>query len=79
MRDHDAHAALGQAAEALEDLGLGLGVHRRGRLVEHQDVGVLAHERARERDLLPLADRQLLAAVEPAAELRLVALRQVLR
>ena len=31
----------GEAAEALEDLGLGLGVHRGGRLVEHQDVGAL--------------------------------------
>ena len=28
----------GQRAEVLEDLRLGLGVHRRGRLVEHEDV-----------------------------------------
>ena len=62
-----------QVAEVLEDLHLGRGIHRRGRLVEHQDVGVLAHERARERDLLPLPARELAAVLEPLAELRVVA------
>ena len=56
-------------AEALEHGVLRLGVERRGRLVEHQDVRLLAHERARQRDLLPLPARQLDAVVEPAAEL----------
>ena len=49
----------GELAEALEDRVLRLGVERRGGLVEHQDVGLFAHERARERDLLPLAAREL--------------------
>ena len=59
-----------QLAEALEDRVLGLGVERRGRLVEHQDVGLLAHERARQRDLLPLPARQLRPVLEPAPERR---------
>ena len=58
-----------QRAEALEDGVLGLGVERGGGLVEHQDVGLLAHEGARERDLLPLAARELDAVVRPLAEL----------
>ena len=40
VRDHDRDLVVGQLAEALEDLHLGLGVHRCGRLVEHEDVGV---------------------------------------
>ena len=59
-----------ERAEALEDGVLGLGVERGGRLVEDEDVGLLAHEGARERDLLPLAAGELDAVLEPAAELR---------
>ena len=41
---------------ALEQRVLGLGVERRGRLVEHQQQRVVAHEAARQRELLPLAE-----------------------
>src|SRR5687768_2146465 len=44
MRDDDAGAATGEGTEAFEDGVLGLGVERGGRLVEHEDVGLLAHE-----------------------------------
>ncbi len=54
VRDDDGRPPLGERPEPLEDRVLGLGVERRGGLVEHEDVGLLAHERARERHLLPL-------------------------
>ena len=47
---------------ALEQRVLGLGVERRGRLVEHQQQRLVAHEAARQRELLPLAERDLDAA-----------------
>ncbi len=47
VRDHDRDAGLGQFAKMLEDLRLGAGIYRGGRLVQHQDVGILAHEGAR--------------------------------
>src|SRR5688572_52508 len=68
MRDQDRDAVMRQRAEVLEDLRLGLGIHRGRRLVEHEDLGTRAHERACERDALPLAARELLAVVEPTAE-----------
>ena len=77
VRDDDGHLVLGNFSEALEDERFGAGIHRGGRLVEHQDVGSLPHERARQRDLLPLAERELAAALEPAAELRLVGEREL--
>src|SRR6185437_15637665 len=40
------------------------------RLVQHQDVGLLPHERPGERDLLPLPARELDPLLEPAPELR---------
>ena len=43
-------------------------------LTEHQDVGLISHESARERDLLPLADRELSAVLESAAQLGLMTL-----
>ena len=43
-----------------------------GGLVQHQDVRLVAHEGARQGDLLPLAARQLAAVLEPFAELRVV-------
>ena len=47
----------------------------RGGLVEDQHLGV-AHEGARDRELLPLAGGEVLPALEPAAEHGVVALRQ---
>src|SRR5690606_29025533 len=76
VRDQDGDLVPGQRAEVLEDFRFGLGVHGRRRLVEHEELGAAAHEGARERDALPLPARELLAAVEPAPERRLVALRQ---
>ena len=76
VRDEDRRAPLGELAEALEDGVLGLGVERGGGLVEHEDVRLLAHEGARERDLLPLPARELGAVLEPAAERRLEPARQ---
>ena len=76
VRDDDRRAALGELAEALEDGVLGLGVERGGRLVEHEDVGLLAHEGARQRDLLPLPAGELGAVLEPAPERRVEAARE---
>ena len=44
---------------ALEQRVLGLGVERRGRLVEDEQQRLVAHEAARQRELLPLAERHL--------------------
>ena len=44
---------------ALEQRVLGLGVERGGRLVEHEQQRLVAHEAARQRQLLPLAERDL--------------------
>src|SRR5207244_1132941 len=63
-------AAVGQGPEPLEDRVLGLGVERGGGLVQDQDVGLLAHEGAGQRHLLPLPARQLDATLEPAPQLR---------
>src|SRR5205823_4199385 len=56
---------------------LGFRVERRRRLVEDEDLAV-AHERARERDLLPLPARQLVPLFEPPAEHGVELLRQLL-
>ena len=69
--DHERGAAHHQVVERVEDHGLGLGVDRRGRLVEDQDRRV-ADEGARDADALALAARELRAAL---AELGLVARR----
>ena len=63
---------------ALEQRVLGLGVERGGRLVEHEQQRVVAHEPARQRELLPLAERQLDAARPGRAELRVEPGRQPL-
>ena len=70
--DGDRRAALDQVVERLLDLPLGLGVDRRGRLVEDQDARV-DQQRAGDRDPLPLAARERLAAL---ADQRVVAVRQ---
>ena len=54
-----------------------LGVERGGGLVQHQQLGAIAHEGAGERDLLPLAARQLVALLEPAAQHGVELLRQL--
>src|SRR5262245_61415118 len=61
----------------LEDGRLSPCIHRGRRLVQHEDVGAGAHEGARERDLLPLPARELATALEPAPELRVITLRQL--
>ena len=76
MRDDDGRPPLRELPEAREDRVLGLGVERRGRLVEHEDVRLLAHERARQRDLLPLPARQLRPVLEPPPERRIEPARQ---
>ena len=70
MRDDDRRPALRELPKALEDGVLGLGVERRRRLVEDEDVRLLAHEGAREGDLLPLAAGELRPVLEPAPERR---------
>src|ERR1700722_10661057 len=67
-----------QRAKMFEDLRLRARIHRRGRLVEHQDVRISAHEGARQRDLLPLATGKFLPVLEPFPQLRAVATRQLL-
>src|SRR5580704_3158283 len=71
MGDHDRGPSLGELSKALEDRVLRLGIERRRGLVEHEDVGVLAHERAREGDLLPLSPRELCTVLKPAPERRI--------
>ena len=73
MRDEHRHPAARQLREPQEHFVLGARVERRGRLVEDQDLGV-AHVGPAQRHLLPLAPRQLYAAVEAAAEHLVVAL-----
>ena len=68
MGDDERGLPLRELLEALEDRLLGLRIERRGGLVEHEDVRLLAHEAARERHLLPLAPRELDAVLEPLSE-----------
>src|SRR5437868_1207949 len=56
---------------ALEERVLGLGVERRGRLVEDEEEWPIAHEGAGQRELLPLAKAHLDAAGPRWAELRI--------
>ena len=58
---------------ALEQGVLGLGVERGGRLVEDQQQRLVAHEAARQGELLPLAERHLHAVWPGRAELGLEA------
>src|SRR2546427_3252922 len=75
MRDEHRHPPLGELRESQEYLVLGARVERRGGLVENQDLGV-AHVGPPQRDLLPLASRQLDSPVEPPTEHLVVALRE---
>lgn len=78
VRNDDGDAVGGQLAEMREDVGLGLGIDGSSGFVENQYVSVVAHEGPSQSDLLPLATGELLAALEPGAELGVVVLRQVL-
>ena len=72
MGDGDGRPALRGPLEGVLDQPLGLGVQRRGRLVQDQDRGVL-QEDARDGQPLLLPARELHAAL---ADERVVALRQ---
>ena len=62
----------------LEQRVFGLGVKRRGGFVEHQQERMIAHEAARQRQLLPLAEAHFDSARPGRAELRLEAGIQML-
>ena len=74
MRHEQDRAPLAPRVQVREHAALGLDVERGGRLVEQQDRRVLQH-RARDREPLALAGRELGAAL---AERRVVAERQLL-
>src|SRR6185437_1480278 len=67
VRYEQRHFSVCQFRETLEDLGLAARVQRRSRLVEDQQLRI-AQVSAGQRDLLPLASRQIDAALEAAAE-----------
>ena len=70
----DQHGAAGErGAEVLDEVALGLRVDRRHRVVEHDDARA-RDERARERDALALAAREVDAAL---ADQRVVAVGQL--
>ena len=54
---------------ALEQRMLGLGIERRGRLVEHEQQRRIAHEPSRQGELLPLPERDVDAVRPGRAEL----------
>ena len=56
MRDYESRLTGNQLSEALEEVILGFGVQRSGRLIENYERGI-AHEAARQRYLLPLSAR----------------------
>src|SRR5947208_11449738 len=60
--DHERRPAAPQGPQAILNLGFALRVETRGRLVQHQDPRI-GENRARDRDALPLAARQLDAAL----------------
>src|SRR3974377_787016 len=65
-----------QRAKVLEDLRFSPRIHRRGGLVEHQNIRFGTHEGARQRDLLPLTAGEFLSVLKPFPELGTVATRQ---
>src|SRR5579859_7125726 len=67
---------LGEGSEPLKQFVLRLRVQRRGRLVQNDDP-CFTHERSGERNLLPLATRQIEALVEPLAQHGVVAIGQL--
>ncbi len=75
MRDQDRDPAVRRDVgardfrEPLEQRVLGLGIQRRGRLVEHEQEWLLAHEAAGERELLPLPEAHVYPVVPGRPEL----------
>jgi hypothetical protein len=67
VADDHRDAVAGLRAQLLDHLELGVGVERGGGLVEHQHAAAAVVE-PRQRQPLPLAARELLAAGEPAAQ-----------
>ena len=53
MRDYESRLTGNQLSETLEEVVLSLGIQRSGRLIENYERGI-AHEAARQRNLLPL-------------------------
>ena len=58
VRDYEGRLTGNQLSEALEEVILGFGIQRSGRLIENHERGI-AHEAARQRNLLPLAAGEL--------------------
>ncbi len=58
MRDYESRLTGNQLSETLEEVILGLGIQRSGRLIENYERGI-AHEAARQRNLLPLPAGEL--------------------
>src|ERR1035441_400894 len=78
MRYDDRDAIARQFPKMLEYLRFRARIDRGGGLIEHQDIRFVAHEGARQRYFLPLSARQFAPVLEPLAELRAVAGRQLL-
>src|SRR2546421_10912130 len=77
VRNEQRGSAARELAEALEDGVLCLGIERRRRLVENQDVRLFAHECACQSQLLPLTAGELDTFVKPSPERRLQPLGQL--
>src|SRR6476660_4788386 len=75
MRNQNRHLAFRQLFEALKNLIFRLRIQGCGGLVEYQNLRI-AHEGARQRDSLPLTERQLMSSVKPATERCVIALRK---
>ncbi len=75
MRDIERHPTGGQLLDPAEQLVLGAGIEGGRGLIENEDLRI-PHERACQRDLLPLAARELMPSLEPLAEGCLEAVRQ---
>src|SRR3984957_15399578 len=78
MRNDDGDAIARQLAKMLEHFRFSPRVDGRGRLIEDQDVRLVAHEGAGQGDVLPLTARPLAAILEPLAQLGVIARGQVL-
>ena len=75
VRDQDRHAAAGKIGEALEHLIFRARIERRRGFVQNQELGI-AHVRASQSELLPLAAGEIGTAFKTPAEHLIVAARQ---
>src|SRR4029078_8776416 len=75
MRNQNRHFPFRQLFEALKNLIFRLRIQGCGGLVEYQNLRI-AHEGARQRDSLPLTERQLMSSVKPATERCLITVRE---